>query len=290
VIEYTFFRGCMIPALQPFVEAAAIKVLEKFGIRLRELKDETCCPVPEAPKALDELSWYVMAARNLALAEKTGLNLMTICSGCFETLEETNEVLKENKVLRSAVNEKLAPLSLEFKGLMQVKNVIEVLYDEVGVKRISDAITRKLDGIKVCLQVGCRLYKTEETKGLPQKFREIVKATGCKVIDYETDRMCCGFPTIYVDPNFGYMQRTKLKLDDMTSYSPDGIVVICPACLNQFEMAQLDLKAKGYSYDLPCINLLELLALSLGISSSSLGIQWHRIKPDQLLKKVEDGR
>jgi heterodisulfide reductase subunit B len=231
-----------------------------------------------------------MAARNLALAEKAGLNLVTICSGCFETLEETNEVLKENKVLRSAVNEKLAPLGLEFKGVIQVKNVIEVLYDEVGIKRIGDAISRKLDGVKVCLQVGCRLYRTEETKRLPQKFRGIVEATGGKVIDYETDRVCCGFPTIYADPNFGYMHRTKLKLDDIASYSPDGIVVICPACLNQFEMAQLDLKAKGFSYDIPCINLLELLALSLGIPASSLGIQWHRIKPDQLIKKVEEGR
>ncbi|MEM3614822.1 MAG: CoB--CoM heterodisulfide reductase iron-sulfur subunit B family protein [Nitrososphaerales archaeon] len=290
MVEYTFFRGCMIPALQPFVEASVLKVLEKFGIRLSTLKDETCCPVPEAPKALDELTWYTMAARNITLAETLGLDLLTVCSGCYETLAETNHALKENRLLKGIVNERLAQVGCEFKGSIQVKNIIDVLYNAVGLKTIQEAITKPLEGVKVCLQIGCRLYRTEETEALPHKFREIVKATECTIIDYETDRVCCGFPTIYTDPNFGYMQRTKLKLDDMMQQSPDCIVTICPACLNQFEVAQLDLRAKGYNYNLPCVNLLELLALSLGIPSSSLGIQWHRIKPDQLIKKIEGER
>lgn len=286
MVEYAFFRGCMIPALQPFVEASAIKVLEKFGVKLSMLKDETCCPVPEAPKALDDLSWYTMAARNITLSERLGLDLMTICSGCYETLSETNNVLKENGVLKGVVNERLAKVGCEFKGSIQVKNVIEVLHDVVGLKRIREAVSKPLDGIKVCLQIGCRLYRTEEIEGLPQKFREIVKATGCTILDYDTDRVCCGFPTIYTDPNFGYLYRTKVKLDDIVQQAADCIVTICPACLNQFEVAQLDLRSKGYDYNLPCVNLLELLALSFGIPSSSLGVQWHRIKPDQFLAKV----
>lgn len=280
----------MIPALQPFVEASALKVLEKFGVKLSALKDETCCPVPEAPKALDELSWYTMAARNITLSEKLGLDLVTICSGCYETLSETNHALKANSLLKEIVNRRLAQLQCEFKGSIEVKNIIDILYNDIGLKELSKAITNPLDKVKVCLQTGCRLYRTEETEALPQKFREIVKATGCTIIDYDTDRVCCGFPTIYTDPSFGYMQRTKLKLDDMTQQSPDCIVTICPACLNQFEVAQLELRAKGYNYNLPCISLLELVALSLGIPSSSLGIQWHRIKLDDFLKKVEDRR
>lgn len=286
-MKYSFFLGCLIPSFQPYVESATRKVLEKLGIVVYDVEGVSCCPPTDIPRVTDELMWITLAARNLALAEKLGYDVFAVCNGCFETLMETNKILKENKELNAKVNQVLSNFSLEYAGKVKVKNVLEVLHDDVGLKRLRETVVKPLTNIKICLQPGCKLRKFDEELNLQKKLRKIAEVAGCQVLEYESERICCGFPTSFLNLDYAYNERAKVKLDEVKKVGADCIVLVCPACLNFLEMAQLSLREKGYVYDIPCMNLLELIALAQGFSATSIGSIFRRVRPTQLLSKLE---
>ncbi|MGP3667288.1 MAG: CoB--CoM heterodisulfide reductase iron-sulfur subunit B family protein [Candidatus Bathyarchaeota archaeon] len=286
-MEYSFFLGCFIPSLQPYVESATRKVLEKLGVVVYDVEGASCCPPTDIPRVVDELMWITLAARNLALAEKLGYDVFTVCNGCFETLFEAKKILEKDKEVNEKVNRILSNYGLEYIGKVNVKNILEVLYDDVGLKRLENTVVKPLTNIKVCLQPGCKLRKFDEELNLQKKLKKIAEVIGCQILPYESERICCGFPTSFLNLDYAYNERAKVKLDEVKKVEADCIALICPACLNFLEMAQLFLREKGYVYDIPCMNLLELVALAQGFSATSLGSIFRRIRATRLLNKLE---
>jgi len=78
-MKYAFFVGCLIPARELNYEVAVRKVLPAFGVNLVEMKGANCC-APFSIQSLDYASWMALAARNLAIAEEMGLDIMTLCN------------------------------------------------------------------------------------------------------------------------------------------------------------------------------------------------------------------
>ena len=81
--EYSVFWGCMIQTLQIYAELSTKKVLDRLGVKMHEIEGVTCCPEPDVSKSLDYETWLFTAARNLALAEKLGNDVITVCNGCL---------------------------------------------------------------------------------------------------------------------------------------------------------------------------------------------------------------
>ena len=120
--EYTLFLGCIIPARFPFMEKSTRLVLSKLGCVLHDLEGATCCPTKSIIKPTGEMSWYVTAARNLALAEKAGHDLLIPCNGCYSTLRSVEMEMKVNPGLREEVNKVLESAGLEYRGTIEVKD------------------------------------------------------------------------------------------------------------------------------------------------------------------------
>jgi len=155
MIRHASFYGCQIPMRLPSIEIAARKVFEKLGVEAVDLPGYSCCPEPVISRLLDKTAWLVTSARNLALAEEQGLDIMTLCNGCYETLVETNHVLRhEPKELRK-VNEILKHYGREYAGKTKVKHVIEVRPYTVIIKRLND------DGGKVYFIVDVETFESE---------------------------------------------------------------------------------------------------------------------------------
>jgi len=285
--RFAFFLGCTIPASQFHVEAAARKSFEKLGVELVDMEGATCCSDPEISRQFDENLWIHIAARNISIAEKLNANIMTICNGCFDTLNKVNESLKNDKELKDKVNRDLQTIGREFKGTVEVLHAIEVLHDEIGLDTISKAAVKPLKNLRVALQPGCRLYHDEE-KRLVEKFEALVKALGAQIIEYPLIRLCCGVPALYVDPEFSLMERTKRKLESIQSVNVDCIVTFCPACYDRLEKGQLDLRSRNINFNIPILNYFELLALALGIDPDDFGMYLHRIPADNVVEKIEE--
>ena len=74
--DYTLFLGCMIPYRYPFIEKASRLVLDKLGLKVFDIEGFTCCPDPTGVKPMNYLTWLSVAARNLAVAELHGRNVL----------------------------------------------------------------------------------------------------------------------------------------------------------------------------------------------------------------------
>ena len=287
--RYAFFLGCQIPMRLPNIEIAARKVFERVGLEAVDLLGYSCYPEPVVSRLLDEMAALTISARNLTFAEELDLDMMTLCNGCYETLVEANEILKHDAEKRSKVNEILKRYGREYKGKVEVKHVVEVLYEDVGLDKIKSCVV-KPQKIKVALHYGCHLYREYKSPDImrkPNMMKEIAMQTGVEIVDYGLERLCCGYPSMQADEEFSLKQRLLLKLDRISNAGADAVVTACPACMIQFEMGQIMLRSYGIRHSVPCINLMELLALSFGVPYKELHLELHRSPVLQLIKRME---
>jgi len=289
MVRYASFLGCQIPMRIPSVEIASRKVFKKIGLEAVDLLGYSCCPEPVISRLLDKTAWLAVSARNLALAEELGLDLMTLCNGCYETLVETNEVLKREPEALQKVNELLKKYGKKYAGKVKVKHAVEVLHEEIGVDKIKQHVV-KPQKIRVALHYGCHMYREPEGDDInrkPNMMKELTQVTGVDIVDYEIERLCCGYPSMQADEEFSLKKRLLLKLSRIKEAGADAVVLSCPACQIQFEIGQVMLRQYGVQYRIPCINLMELIAISFGIPSKDLHLEFHKSPVLQLAQKME---
>lgn len=285
MFEYSFFLGCYIPAMQPFAEASMRRISKTLGINLIDIRGATCCPVPEITRLIDEELWLTVAARNLALAEKIGRDILVMCNGCWETLYEVNEHLLHSKELLNKINANIGSFGLKYNGSIKVKHYVEVLFEDVGLNLIRENVKVDLSKFKFALHPGCKLYKMMNERGA-YYFKEIVKALNVDIIDYGLERVCCGYPLMLYSVDKALRERTKWKLDSIKNSGADAIIVACPACYDQFEKAQLTFRDEGIEYGIPVIHLSELLSLSFGIPPKDVGLDSHGVSTEKIISSL----
>jgi len=289
-MKYAFFAGCLIPAREPQYENSVQKIAPKLGIELVAMKGVNCC-APFSIQSLDHTSWLALAARNLCLAEEMRLNIVTLCNDCYESLLMANTILKENKETRDEVNNILVDVDLEFKGKIDVKIFSDVLYEDVGLEEVKNAIKRPFNGLRVAVQPGCHLSKPKrlhfgQRMGV-LALDELVEATGATSIPYERKEACCGGPLRGINDEVA-LRVAKQKLDSMKAAGADSIVTVCPFCYLELDMGQIEIKRHvKEEYDLPVLSFAELLRIAMGMNLEDWEIKTHRIPITKILNIVE---
>ncbi len=286
--EYKMFEGCTIGNRIPFIEASARKVFEKLGIKTSEAPF-ACCPDPVGFNSVDHTSWLAMGARNLTLAESEGKDIVSLCNGCFQTLKAVNHELSHDEHERNKINDILKKVGKEFKGTINVKHFVEVLY-EVGVEKIKELVTQDISGLKVACHTGCHYNRPSEIMQTddpmePKKLRELVAATGATPVDYEEEMLCCGSGVSNAEEEPS-MQILANKFSSGISSGAEAFVVICPACFQQMDTNQKKAeKQSGKTFGVPILYLTELMALAFGVKPDEIGLKFHRSRLTNLLDK-----
>jgi heterodisulfide reductase subunit B len=291
--KLSFFLGCIAPNRYPGIEAATIKTLEKLGTELVDLEGASCCPAPGVFRSFDKITWLALASRNLTLSEEMGLDILTVCNGCFGSLVDANNIMKEDPGLKEEVNKILKEIGHEFKGTIEVRHIIEYLSQEVGAEKIKAAVSIPMD-LNVALHYGCHLVKPSKERHLgsvenPRFFDELVEATGATSVDYEDKMACCGAGggarTAVLETS---LQMAVNKLEHMKAAGVDCIVDACPFCHLQFDVGQTEIKKKfDKAYDLPVLHYSQLLGLAMGLPLNELGINQNLIINEEFNKKIE---
>jgi len=282
--KYIFYPGCLISYRFPFIEKSMRLVADRFGIELIEPEGFTCCPDPQGIQSYDEELWILTAARNLALAEKAGLDILTICNGCYSTFRKVSTILKEDSHLFDKVNAELSEFGLQFKGTTKVKHLHEFILQDISLKRLKNAIERPLDGLNVAIHYGCHITRPSSIVEFndnrkPVTLEEIVATLGANSIEYEMKDACCGGSLNLLNEidSFGIIQK---KLMHIQKAGANCIAVVCPYCYLQFEMGQLKLAKQNVEIAIPVLHLAELIAVALGIENIDTLLQMHKIKPN----------
>ncbi|WP_340820333.1 CoB--CoM heterodisulfide reductase subunit B [Methanolobus sp. WCC4] len=274
----SLFLGCLVPNRYPGIEMATKLCLAKLDIDCVDLEGASCCPAPGVFRSFDRTTWLTLASRNIVLSEQKDRDMLTICNGCFSTLEDANRSIKEDEESKEDVNRHLEKIGREIRGDINVRHIIEYLYQEYGPEKIASYVERQLN-IRVAVHYGCHLIKPTKDRGLgsferPAFFDELVTALGASSVEYPDKMACCGagggVRSAMKDRSLG---MTEAKLARIEETGVDCIVNSCPFCHMQLDAGQTEIKEKnGAEFNIPVLHYTQLLGLALGFPAEMLGI------------------
>lgn len=277
--KYAFFLGCVMPMRYPGIESSTREVMKQLGVDLVDLDGFSCCPAPGVTRSLDSDTWLAMAAHNLVAAQEAKLDIMTVCNGCFGSLDEASHMLNHNEKKREEINKVLkAAGSKTYAGKTKVLHFAEVLHREVGTDAISKKVKVKQDNINVAIHYGCHFLKPSAVRALdnperPHMLEDLVEATGAKSIDYRHKQMCCGAGGgVRANTPDVALKMTEEKLNYLDEVEVDIILDVCPFCHLQYDRGQKDLnREKQY----PVLHLSQFYGLAFGMNRKLLGFGMH---------------
>ncbi len=287
---YDLFLGCVIPARFPFLEVSARKVFKKLGIELNDIDGFSCCPDPTGIEQIDHKIWLALGARNLSLVKNGNGGLISFCSGCVETLKGINYYIKKDKAVKEEINKILRKIGKSYDGSISVSHFAQVLYE--NLEKVKKCVSKPLEGFKIAVHYGCHYLRPSEIIQWDDPFDpitvdEIVKALGAESVNYDLKLECCGNPVEKSDKSLSTLMIDK-KFKAIQQAGANCIVVVCPACFQQYEFNQKDLnKANNTNYNFPIFYLSELVALAFGFKPAELGFEFHRTKPELIFESVK---
>jgi len=284
-VKYAFFQGCVTPQKENAYELSLRKVAEKLSIELVTLEEQNCCGFFVEP--VDHLSATVMAARDLALFDASGLNAVTPCPACYGQLNRVKNELLADKKLYDEVNSILAKVNRKFVGTSEIKHFMTVLIDEVGIEKVKNSVVKPLENLKVAPFYGCHLLKpsyevnTDDPEN-PELLNSLVALTGAKMVDYGEKKLCCGQSANNVDEALS-LTISKTILNSIKKAGADAMVTVCPACHMQFDLVA---GAKLQDLRIPVLHYTQLLGLAQGISPDELGLAENRVPTDDIIEMI----
>ena len=287
-MKYALFAGCTISDRLPFIEKSVRMIAPEFDIELIDLPF-TCCPEPNSVRSFSDATWLTMGARNLAIAEEAGVDIMAACAGCFESLSMAKHILETDASAKEKVNEVLKNIGKEYKGEVKVRHIQQVLYEEVGMDAISRRVVNPIK-MRVVTHPGCHMLHPGKVLQVdnaehPMKLDELVDILGMDSLDYMDKVMCCGAGIRGTNREvaFGVLRE---KMDSMMMVEPDAAVVFCPTCFISFEAGQRVVNRMfDRNYNIPVYYYTELLAIAMGLDGVEAVMAEHRVKSD-LIKIV----
>lgn len=290
--QYAYYPGCSLESLAKSYNQSSIESARELGIDLKEIDDWNCCGATAYFHA-DELLAHTLVARNLALAEKDGLDFVAPCSGCYKNAYFTNEHLQADPELAEHINFALAADDLELKGAINVKHIIEVFIDDLGLEEIKSKVTRPLTNLRVAPYYGCQLVrprKNGEDVENPQFFEDLLTAIGADPVDYGNKTRCCGGSLIITNRKAALDMIYQL-LQDAANRDTDVIATICPMCNVNLEVYQRQVNREyGTDFSIPAMYFTQLLGVALGLAPDRLGIgkELVAMAPTMLFSKSEE--
>jgi heterodisulfide reductase subunit B2 len=285
---YSYFPGCSAESTGRGLGLSTAAIARPLDIELVEIEDWNCCgSTPYG--SLDEEEAVVVAARNLALAEKAGFDVVTPCSSCYVTLAKANRHLKEHPALRARVNEALAVAGLKYNGSLRVRHLVDVLVNDVTPDFIASRLKKPLRGLKVAPYYGCQLVRPgdglDDTER-PVTLDRLVAATGAEPVDFPLKARCCG-GSLVLSEEAGTLGLIEKLLRNAVENGAQCIVTPCPLCQTNLDAYQSRVKSVFKAeYDIPVLFITQIIGLALGLNEKSLGLDANIVAPGAMLETV----
>jgi heterodisulfide reductase subunit B len=269
----------------PMYDTSARAVAKVLDMELIELEDWNCCGSTPYT-VVDELSAFCCCARNLALAEKRGFDLVAACSDCYLILNRTNQHFKEYPEIRRKINEALAAGGLEYRGSIRVRHILDVFANDISRDEITSKVKVDLSGLKVAPYYGCQVVRPApsfDDVEYPQSLDRLIKSIGAEVVPFPLKTRCCGGSLILSEEDIALGLIRKL-LDNALSNGAECIVTVCPFCQLNIDAYQSTVNRKfKTNYNLPILFFTQLMGIAFGIESKAVGLEYNVVPADKVL-------
>jgi heterodisulfide reductase subunit B2 len=275
-MKVSYYPGCSLEGTAKEYDEATRAVSQALGIELKELEDWNCCGATSAHTTNDYLA-IALPARNLNIAEKSGLDVVVPCSACFQRLKAAEKRLAQEPLAE-----------YPYSGKIAIKHLVDFCAQEEVLKRVKESVKKPLTGLKVACYYGClvvRPPRITDAKNCedPQSMDELVRATGAESVNWSYKTDCCGGSLMLSRPDV--MKRLVRKLLDRAQEAgADCLVTCCPMCQSNLETGERALnKESGKKYALPIFYFTELIGLAMGLPGVEHWLKRHLIDTKPLL-------
>ncbi len=283
-MDIAYFPGCTLHARATDLDRSARAAAELLGIRFVELSKWSCCGA-SFPTPGGNIMTLASPVRALAQASREGGNLITLCAICYNVLKRTNYMMSNDVESQR----KLAMFTDEdYSGQTRVVHLLELIRDEVGLDRLADRLIAPLKGLKVAPYYGCLLLRPQKEIMLddpdrPRILEEFLESLGCEVVDFPYRTECCG-SFLSVSAEGVATEISRKIVDSAVQRGADAIVGTCPLCQFNLDNRQKEMaeRHKGFR-QIPVLYFTQLLALALGLSEGTIGMDQHYVDPRPLL-------
>ena len=292
--EYLLYPGCSMESSARAYCDSLKAIMEPLGIHMKEIDDWNCCGATEY-LGINLIPAYALIARNLALASQQKNGTRTVvapCSACYLNLAKTDYYMAERPTLGAKVNEALAAGGLNYvPGTLDVRHLLDVLINDVGLDVIKSKVTRPLTGLRVAPYLGCMTPRPDyqhrwSDHEHPTELDDLLKALGAEVIDFPMKTSCCGghMPHISPESAFELIRRLVYEADE---YKTDLMATVCPMCQMNLDAYQGETNRYfGTNYKIPIVFFTQLMGLAFGIPAENLGFGLELISTRSALARI----
>jgi heterodisulfide reductase subunit B len=248
--------------------------MRHLGVELAELDDWNCCGAT-AYMSVDEAMACVLAARNLAIAEKAGpQDLVTPCSACYLVLNKTKHNIADFPDIKATVHRALGSANLTYAGNTKVRHPLDVLVHDVGLDVIKEKVVRPLKGLKVAPYYGCQVvrpYATFDDAWNPTTMDRLLTTLGAEVVHYPLKTKCCGGSLTGTVPEAG-LRLTYILLKEAVRRGADVIATVCPLCQFNLDAYHDQIDRRWGPARIATVYFTQLMGLAFGLPAEQLGL------------------
>ncbi len=265
------YPGCSLLSTGRSYLDSIREVARTLEIPIRSLDDWNCCGATSG-HFIDPDLGLLLPARNLELAERQGVDILTACAACHHRLADAGHALATSEAAR----QKAERSGISYRGNVRVLHLLGLL-DPALVGR---SVRRPLSGLRVACYYGCLLVRNPRAGGLDDAEAPVVmdclmEACGAVSVAWQGKAWCCGGSLAAPDPGLadGLMERV---LGEARSSGADCIASACPLCQLNLELHQERQSGGGRPGSrLPVVFFTQLVALALGADPRRLGLERH---------------
>jgi heterodisulfide reductase subunit B len=253
-------------------------MLHHLGMELDEIEGWNCCGASSA-HALSHRLALTLPARNLALAQQAGGDLVIPCAACYNRLKGAEHALRSDPETRAEIE---GDVGFEYNGEVRIRPLLAVIHEDVGPERIASETRRPLADLKVVPYYGCLLVRPPRVVEFddpddPRVMGNLLRAAGAEVMSWSHATDCCGAGLSLPRSDVVYRLVGRLA-ERAREAGAEAIVTACPLCQVNLEMRQPS-KPK-----VPAFYFTELLGLAFDLPEAKRWWPKHLIDPRPLLR------
>jgi len=279
-MKYTYYPGCSLHATGVGYEKSMRAVFKKLDVGLEELEDWNCCGAT-AYMSIKKTVAYAISARNLALAARTGHDLVAPCSACYHVLDRTKRLLAELPELRENVSAALAEDQLPCDLSVPIRHPLDVLLNDVGIENLRERQTHSLEEFRPACYYGCQVVRphsaVDEDPELPMSMETLLDALGAESVEYPPKVRCCGGMLVATFEAIAEKLCRDL-VEGARDWGANCIVTVCPLCQSNLDIMAPRFQSGGPP--IPVVYFTQLIGLALGCSAEEVGLE-HCLTPVQ---------
>ena len=202
------------------------------------------------------------------------------------------KVKLENEEYRAQINALLAEEGLEYTGGIQIKHMLWVMVEDIGLEHIKSLAVRSLDGVFLAPFYGCYIVRPSaalEYDEHPQRkvaLELVIEALGATAVDNEGKTRCCGFPILTINERNSLAMVAK-HTAEAQDLGADAMVTPCPLChLNLDGFQSKAARQVGRQINVPILHLPQLIGAALGMDAPTLGLNRHIVSSFDVALKM----